>query len=175
MKRVKLLGYEIDTLDFEGAVVYATDLMRNDKVNQVVTINPEMFDTAKTDIDFANILKEAELVIPDGIGVKLGLKITGKDVERIAGVDFAREMINVAAKNNLPIALVGAKPEIIEKTINNLNAEVENLNIVYSHDGYFNDFDEIMNQLKECSPKLILVALGRLLSFDNHQPLALQS
>jgi len=160
MKRVKLLGYEIDTLDFEGAVVYATDLMRNDKVNQVVTINPEMFDTAKTDIDFANILKEAELVIPDGIGVKLGLKITGKDVERIAGVDFAREMINVAAKNNLPIALVGAKPEIIEKTINNLNSEVENLNIVYSHDGYFNDFDEIMNQLKECSPKLILVALG---------------
>ena len=103
MKRVKLLGYEIDTLDFNEAVAYATDLMCNDKVNQVVTINPEMFDTAETDIDFANILKEAELVVPDGIGVKLGLKITGENVERIAGVDFAREMINVAAKNNLPI------------------------------------------------------------------------
>ena len=47
MKRVKLLDYEIDTFKFEEAVNYAGELLKNDKVNQVVTINPEMFETAQ--------------------------------------------------------------------------------------------------------------------------------
>lgn len=160
MKRVKLLGYEIDTLDFEGAIVYATELMQNDKVNQVVTINPEMFETAKTDKVFSEILENAELVIPDGIGVKIGLKICGENVNRIAGVDFARRMIDIAAEKSLPVALIGAKAEIIAKAVENLCNEVPNLNIVYSHDGYFSNWDEIMASLQRTSPRLILVALG---------------
>ncbi len=160
MKRVKLLGYEIDNFDFEGAVQYAHELMTNNKVNQVVTINPEMFTTAQKDKEFSEILKSAEMVIPDGIGVKVGLKIMGENVARIAGIDFARRMIDVAAKDSLPVALIGAKPEIIEKAVSNLKSEVENLNIVYSHDGYFDNWNEIMEDLKQVSPKLILVALG---------------
>ena len=160
MKRVKLLGYEIDTYDFLGAVAYATELMSADKVSQVVTINPEMFETARNDSDFAEILNKAEMVIPDGIGVKIGLKIMGENVNRIAGIDFAREMINVAAEKNLPIALIGAKPEIVEKAVLNLKQELPDLNIAYYHDGYFNEWDEIMDGLKNSSAKLVLVALG---------------
>ncbi len=160
MKRVKLLGYEIDTYDFSGAVANATELMSADKVSQVVTINPEMFETAHNDSDFAEILNKAEMVIPDGIGVKIGLKIMGENVNRIAGIDFAREMINVAAEKKLPIALIGAKPEIVEKAVLNLKRELPDLNIAYYHDGYFDEWDEIMDELKNSSSKLILVALG---------------
>ena len=160
MKRVKLLGYEIDTYDFSDAVANATELMSTDKVSQVVTINPEMFETARNDSDFAEILNKAEMVIPDGIGVKIGLKIMGENVNRIAGIDFAREMINVAAEKNLPIALIGAKPEIVEKAVLNLEQELPDLNIAYYHDGYFNEWDEIMDGLKNSSAKLVLVALG---------------
>ncbi len=160
MKRVKLLGYEIDTFNFNSAVEHAQELMCNDKVNQVVTINPEMFTTASKDAEFSQLLKDAEMVIPDGIGVKIALKIMGENVDRIAGVDFAREMINRAAEKNMPVALIGAKSEILEKAVSNLQSEVKNLNIVYSHDGYFNNIDEIMNELKNQSPRLILVALG---------------
>jgi len=160
MSRVKLLGYEIDAFDFNQAIDYATELISNDKVNQVVTINPEMFNTAEIDEEFSQILQEAEMVIPDGVGVKIGLKIMGEKVARVAGIDFARKMIDVAAEKNMPIALIGAKPEIIEKAKENLTNEVENLNIAYSHDGYFDNWDEIFEGLKNASPKLILVALG---------------
>lgn len=160
MKRVKLLGYEIDTYDFSDAVANATELMLADKVSQVVTINPEMFETARNDSEFSEILNNAEMVIPDGIGVKIGLKIMGENVNRIAGIDFAREMINVAAEKNLPIALIGAKPEIVEKAVLNLKRELPDLNIAYYHDGYFNEWDEIMDGLKNSSAKLVLVALG---------------
>jgi len=160
MKRVKLLNKEIDTFSFEGAIEYATGLLDANQVSQVVTINPEMFNTAKTDQEFSAILDNAEMVIPDGVGVKLGLKIMGENVDRIAGCDFARRMIDIAAQKEMGVALIGAKPEIVEKAVQNLTNEVPNINIVYYHDGYFNSNEEILNELKLRNAKLILVALG---------------
>lgn len=160
MDRVKLLGYEIDTFDLSEAVSFATELMSNDKVNQVITINPEMFTTAEKDEEFSQILKSAELIIPDGVGVKIGLKIMGKSVSRVAGIDFSRKMLQISALHNMPVALIGAKPEIITQASEKLQEEIEGLNIVYTHDGYFDNWDEIFSELKEKSPKLILVALG---------------
>lgn len=160
MSRVKLLGYEIDTYSFDEVVSKAIDLEKENKVSQVVTINPEMFDCAKTDEEFAEILNTAELVIPDGVGVKIGLKILGSNVDRIAGIDFARRMLEESAKLNLPVAIIGAKPEVIEKAASNLQQEIEGLNIVYSQDGYFSDDDRVLEELKNAQPRLILVALG---------------
>ena len=160
MNRVKLLDYEIDTFNFDEAAAYALELEQQEKVSQVVTINPEMCDCAKVDSEFSDILRTAEMVIPDGVGVKIGLKILGKNVDRIAGVDFAKKMIEKSAQNNLPIALIGAKPEVVEKACENLKNEIENLNIVYSHDGYFQENNTILNELKNTGARLVLVALG---------------
>lgn len=160
MERVNLLGYSVDTFSFNGAIEYALELEKTDKVSQVVTINPEMFDCAKIDKEFSDILNSAEMVIPDGVGVKLGLKILGNNVEKIAGIDFARKMIDKSAENNLPVALIGAKPEVIKLAKENLEKEVEGLNIVYIQDGYFKDDDRVLEELKNANPRLILVALG---------------
>jgi N-acetylglucosaminyldiphosphoundecaprenol N-acetyl-beta-D-mannosaminyltransferase len=160
MNRVKLLGYEIDSFTFCEAVEYALQLCKQDKVSQVVTINPEMFDCAKIDPEFSDILNKAEMVIPDGVGVKIGLKITGHSVERIAGIDFARKMLEECGKNNLPVGIIGAKPEVIEKAKENLLKEIDGLNIVYVQDGYFKDDERVYEELKQASPRLILVALG---------------
>ena len=69
---VELLGYSIDDYTFDEAVLKAKELIDSDKVSQVITINPEMFQTADNDSYFANIVREAEMVIPDGIGIKIG-------------------------------------------------------------------------------------------------------
>ena len=160
MNRVKLLGYDIDTFSFDEATDYALSLEKQDKVSQVVTINPEMIAGAKRDFEFSAILRMAEMVIPDGVGVKIGLKILGHNVSRIAGVDFARRMLELSAQNNLPVALIGAKPEIIEKAKENLTKEIDGLNIVYTQDGYFNDDGRVLADLMKAQPRLILVALG---------------
>ena len=160
MDRVKLLGYEIDRFSFEGALEEGLKLEKEDKVSQVVTINPEMFDCAKADKEFASILETAEMVIPDGVGVKIGLKILGYNVDRIAGVDYARKMIELSAQNNLPVALIGAKPEVIQKACDNLKSEIEGVNIVYSQDGYFDDEDRVLDELSQSGARLVLVALG---------------
>ena len=157
---VELLGFNIDNYSFEEAVVRAKNMIDGHKVSQVVTINPEMFQCAEKDADFANIIKEAEMVIPDGVGVKIALKLTGKKADRIPGIDFAKRLLIEASKSDIPTAIIGAKEEIITKAVENLKKEIKGLNIVYYHNGYFDNSEEILSELKVKSPKLILVALG---------------
>ncbi len=159
-KQYKLLGYNIDLFSMSEAMEYANKLIDEAKSSHIVTINPEIMEYANKHEDFAKILNEAELVVPDGIGIKIGLKINGVNVERITGIGFAKALVENAAKNNIPLAMVGAKPHVIEKAQQNLKEELPDLNIVYVHDGYFKDNQEIFDELKETSPKILLVALG---------------
>ncbi len=160
IKKVKLLGFNIDTFDFESAINYAKDLIKTKKGGQIITINPEMIEAGLKNSDFAQILNNADLVIPDGVGVKIGLKIKGINAKRIAGIEFSHKLIEECAQNNISIGLIGAKPHIIQKTSENLKAEFENLNIVYQQDGYFQDTEKVLLELKEKSPQFVLVALG---------------
>lgn len=150
---VTIQKLNVDTFTFLEAINYATK-------GQVVTINPEMIDYASKNKDFANILNEAELVIPDGIGVQLGLKILGHNVRRIAGIEFAKKMIEKYSNENKSIALIGAKPHVIENAVANLKKEFPNINIIYYHDGYFKDNNEILSELQKLQPALVLSALG---------------
>ena len=154
-KVVKLQGLNIDSFTFDEAIEYASNIS-----GQVVTINPEMVDNAVKNPEFAKIINNAELVIPDGIGVEIGLKILGYNVKRIAGIEFSHKMIQECARNNMSVALIGAKSEIVEKAKENLMKEYNNLYITYIHDGYFKDDEKVFEELKIRQPRLVLCALG---------------
>lgn len=153
MKRntVKLQGFKVDTFTFDEALDFI-------EKGQIITINPEMIQTALKNKDFARVINNAELVIPDGIGVETGLKILGHNVRRIAGIEFGRKLIDKFAGK--PTAFIGAKPEIISKAVENIKKELPELNAVYVQDGYFKDEECVLNELKAAAPALALVALG---------------
>lgn len=159
-KTVNLLNFPIDTFSSEDAFKYAKTLLDGSKSSHIVTINPEIIESAKKNSHLERILKEAELVVADGIGIKIGLLIKGQKVDRIAGIDFAKRLVEEAAKSGIPTALVGAKQDVLEKATEELSKNNSGLNIVYTHNGYFDNNTEIINELKEKSPKLLLVAMG---------------
>jgi len=158
--KAKLLGFDVDTFTFESAVDYAKKLIETKAGGQIITINPEMIEYALKNPEFAEILKKADLSVPDGVGIKIGLKIKGVSTQRIAGIEFSHKLIEECEKNNFSIALVGAKPHILQKTAENLKKEFKNLNIVYTQDGYFNNVNDVYWGLGEKNPQLVLVALG---------------
>lgn len=152
---VKILGFNVDTFTFDEALEYALN-----NHGQIVTINPEMISAARSNPDFANIIMNADLIVPDGIGVELGLRIFGHKVRRIAGIELGKALIVKYSKENKRIAFVGAKPGVVDKAIENLKNEIPELNVVYSHDGYFKDDKEILENITSANPDLVLVALG---------------
>ncbi|MBQ8668655.1 WecB/TagA/CpsF family glycosyltransferase [bacterium] len=152
---VKILDYGVDSFTFEEALDYA-----GSHSGQIVTINPEMIEFARKNQNFSDVISNAELVVPDGIGVEIGLKILGKQVRRIPGVELGKALIVKFSKENRTVAMIGAKPEVVELAVKNLKSEIQNLNIVYYHDGYFTSDEEVQKQVVEANPDLLLVALG---------------
>ena len=153
-------GFPVDILTYNQALECAKSAIDNGENMQVVTINPEMVELAKKDKDFANVLKHSELVVADGVGIKIALKLKGVNQERIGGIDYSRSLIEMCARNNLRLALLGAKEEVINTVCQKLKCEFENLNIVFSHNGYFNDENAILNEIKKACPQVLLCALG---------------
>lgn len=152
---VKILGYGVDSFTFDEAVEYAYS-----HHGQIVTINPEMISEARKNKDFSEIVEHADLVVPDGIGVEIGLKILGHKVRRIPGIELGRALIVKFSDENKTVAFVGARPEVVESAVKMLRTDIQNLNVVYFHDGYFKDANIIMDSLYQAKPDLVLVALG---------------
>lgn len=152
---VKIQGFDVDSFTFEQAVDWAYS-----KHGQIVTINPEMISVAQKNPDFAEIINSAELVVADGIGVEIGLKILGYKVKRIAGIDLGKALVEKFTASGKSVAMIGAKPGVVDSAIENLSKEYKNLNVVYSHDGYFDNDEDIIASVISANPDLILVALG---------------
>lgn len=161
-KQEQILGYNVDLFSFKDALSYIEEKMENSIGAQVVTINPEMIEFGNKNTELAPILKNADLIIPDGIGIKIALKINGIVQEQIPGIEFSKEVIKICEKKEYPIALIGAKEEILVKANDSLLKEHPNLKITYKHNGFFDENEEnkMINELKQIEPKLILVALG---------------
>ncbi len=157
----KILGYDVDLFSFDQAVEYIVQKSQMQST-QTITLNPEMIELGDKNQEFSEILKNADLLIPDGFGIKLALKIYGISQERIPGIEFAGRLIDYCAKNSLPVALIGAKEETLQTACQKLKEKNDGLNIVYARNGYFKEDDEraIVDEIKSKNPKLVLVALG---------------
>ncbi len=160
VSKAKIQGFEVNLLSFQQALNFATSIIDNGETIQVVTINPEMIIKASKDEELALAIKNAGLVVPDGVGVKIALKIKGIKQEQVRGISFAHKMLERANAYGWKVAFLGAKQEVLDKTIENLSQDFENLNIVFKQNGYFTNEEEVINNIKKASPQLLLCALG---------------
>ena len=158
--RAYILDYGVDLLTKNEGLDFVAKRILEGQGAQIITINPEIIEMGKKNEKLSQIIKNAELVIPESTGIKLALKLRGINQEQIAGIEFARELINICAENNYPIAFVGAKEEVLSKAIENIKEQTPDLNVVFATNGYYTNEDKIINSLIEANPKVLLVALG---------------
>ena len=88
-KKLNILGIPIDRVDMKEAVHRFDGFLAGEACKIIVTPNSEILDRATKNPALANIIKSADLVIPDGIGLVYASKFLGKPLkERVTGIDF---------------------------------------------------------------------------------------
>ena len=76
----------------------------------VFTPNPEQLMLAQHNHVFEKNLYKADLLLPDGVGVVwAGSMLNGNITERISGRETLEFLINIGAKNSLPVFLLGGR------------------------------------------------------------------
>lgn len=161
-KTEKVLGYDVDLTTFDDAISYVEKCLAEKNGLYIVTINPEIIIYANKNKDFSKLIKSADLTVPDGVGIKLALKLKGIEQEIIPGVELAHELLKSATKLNKNVALIGAKEEVLNKAVELIQSEFEGINICYHHNGYFmgRKETEIIEKLTNSQPDIVYVALG---------------
>ena len=66
--------------------------------SHVVTLNSEMAMQAEQYPALGDVIRSAELVIPDGSGVVMYLRVRGKPVQRYPGIELAESLLQEAGK-----------------------------------------------------------------------------
>jgi N-acetylglucosaminyldiphosphoundecaprenol N-acetyl-beta-D-mannosaminyltransferase len=137
--------------------------MKKQLGTHVITLNSEMTMQANQRPALAEVLQQADLVIPDGAGVVLYLRLYGRKVRRCAGIELAEQMIRqVAPVEGRSVFFYGGKPDVLEKATLAWQQRLPKLTVAGAFNGYLSAEQEqrLLTQLQETQPSLILVGLG---------------
>ena len=159
--RINIMGVEFDSLTLSEAVERAETLIAERSAAYVVTPNPEIVMTCWDNPDAMEAVQNADLVLPDGVGVVYGAKILGTPLKgKLPGIDFATELMRRLAKRGGRVYLLGAKPGIAELAGERMQEQFPGLIVCGTHDGYFQEDAPVIEEINALQPDLLLVCLG---------------
>ena len=159
--KTDILGVGIDDLVLPEAIEAGAALLREPGFHYVVTPNPEFILSAKKDETFRAVLNQADLSLPDGVGVVYAAKILGRPLKgRAPGVDFAQGLMERMAQTGDKLFLLGAKPGVAEQAAENLRRAHPDLVICGTHDGYFKEDEPVIEAIRTAGADVVFVCLG---------------
>ncbi|MGB9695565.1 MAG: WecB/TagA/CpsF family glycosyltransferase [Caldisericaceae bacterium] len=161
-EEVNFLGIRVSNRNIESTLEVAQGFVEKKGFHIVVTLNGEMASKALNDRDFLKILRESDLVIPDGIGVIWGARRFGERINyRVPGIEFAWELLKRAEKKGYSVFFLGAHTEVLEKAVAKIKMSFPNLNVVGMHHGYLKDCeDDVIKAIQDLSPDILFVGMG---------------
>lgn len=163
LDHISLLGVKIHRVDMDGTLALVRDFVESGKPHIIVTADASSVMCAQRDTEFQYLVNAADLVTPDGFGVIKAASVLGSPlIERVSGVEIAKEMCRMSAEEGFSIYFLGAAPGVAELAAQNLKARFPSLNVAGVHDGYFRPEQdaEIVEQVKASGAQALLVAMG---------------
>lgn len=159
--KIDVLGIQFDDLTRQEAAARGAELLEEDAFHYVVTPNPEFILASEKDTEFRDMLNGADLVLPDGVGVVYSAKILGTPLkERVAGIEFAADMLSRLNETGGRLYLLGAKPGVAEEAGRRIVEQHPNITLCGTQDGYFKDEEEALLRVAAARPDLLFVCLG---------------
>lgn len=123
-----------------------------------IAINPEKIIMARKDVTLRDQLNSGTLRFADGMGVVKTMRKKGVPSQRIPGVEFWQALMMGSREQQVPVMLIGARPEINQQAAAKLKAA--GVNVVANIDGYFTDEHVLIEALHKHQPKIVSVAMG---------------
>lgn len=102
----------------------------------IVTPNPEQIVLAQKDLRFRKILNQADVAVPDGIGVVWAANMLGLgdkegqgagNLQRIPGIELFEDLVAMAQRRSIRIGLIGGYTGLAVKALECLQARNQSL------------------------------------------------
>lgn len=134
LKTINILGTPVTSSSEEDILQYILlRLQSKDAKTAIFTPNPEIVVRAYHNKVYQDVLKSAQVMLPDGVGLLWAGKILGKPLKsRITGVDFMEKLCLEASRRGLTVGFVGGRERIAERTAECLKKRYPGLTVAYA-------------------------------------------
>jgi N-acetylglucosaminyldiphosphoundecaprenol N-acetyl-beta-D-mannosaminyltransferase len=163
--RVDILGVGVHDCDLEEAARVIEGFLREEppRLRQVATINPEFVMEARRNPAFREVLNEADLATPDGVGIVLAARLQGARLRgRATGVALVERLAELSARQGYKLFLLGAGPGVAEEAAAEMARRYPGVRIAGTYPGSPRDSDwpGIRERIQAAQPDVLLVAYG---------------
>jgi N-acetylglucosaminyldiphosphoundecaprenol N-acetyl-beta-D-mannosaminyltransferase len=164
MKRYPILNIWVDAVNFRQALDKVGKFVEmDDRPHTVFAANPEKNFTVPKNPLLYESFRNADLLIPDGIGMVLAARILyGEKIERVPGCEFMQEICGLAEKMGYRIFIYGAREEVNQEAVRILRQRFPDIRIVGNVNGYWpaEKMDELVDRINESGAQILFLALG---------------
>ncbi|VWX58408.1 WecB/TagA/CpsF family glycosyltransferase [Sphingorhabdus sp. 109] len=131
--------------------------------NAIYFINAHCINIAKRDRQYAADLQSADLLLPDGSGLRLAGRLAGtKPVDNLNGTDLFPHICEKAAEAGQSIFLLGGKPGIAAAAAKNMRNRYPGLRFAGTQQGYFDHGtdEQIIDQINRSGASILMIGMG---------------
>lgn len=164
MQRYPVLKLWVDDCTMKSALDRVADFVeKGERIHTIFAINPEKNYSVPKNPFLYRMFKESDLLIPDGIGMVLASKfLHGVRIERVPGCELMQQICAMSEKKGFKIFLYGAKEEVSQAAMAELESRHPDLKIVGRQNGYLppEKNEALVKRINDSGAQIIFLALG---------------
>jgi N-acetylglucosaminyldiphosphoundecaprenol N-acetyl-beta-D-mannosaminyltransferase len=159
-----ILGVKVHALTRAQTLALIEGFITSGQPHQLCTVNPEFVVAAQSDETFCQIINQAALALPDGIGLLKAAHFLGTTPlpERVPGSDLVVHLAEMSHQKGYRLFFLGAQEGVAEQAAAKLKARYPRLNVVgcYAGSPAPEENEAVVGQILPTRPDILLVAYG---------------
>jgi len=160
---IEILGTPVHCVTMEQTMAWVRQWMDEPRLHQIATTNPEFVMAARRDPAFTAVLWQADLCVPDGVGLLYAARRLGTPLpERVPGSALIYHLADEAAASGWPLFLLGAAPGVAEEAAAIFQDLYPGLHIAGTYAGSPAEAENeaIVQRINESGAQMLFVAYG---------------
>jgi N-acetylglucosaminyldiphosphoundecaprenol N-acetyl-beta-D-mannosaminyltransferase len=162
-RRIALMGCPLDVLSMEETLDRVEAVVRSGRPHQHMAINAAKFAAMEKNAELRAAVRRSDVITADGASIVTAARFLGSPLpERVAGIDLFQAIVARAAQRSWRLYFLGAKPEIVRKTVEVLSARHPGLIVAGYRDGYFSKDEEeaVATSVRDARADALFVAIS---------------
>ena len=162
-RRIDIQGVDVDNITEVEFFQFLESSIYEGPKRVIFFANAHVVNVAQRDPEFHAVLRSGDLVLPDGMGLRIAGRILRTPIKaNLNGTDLMPKVLHYAAARGFKVFLLGSRPGVADSSTERLKATIPGLSIVGCHHGYFGADEEphIISRINEADPDILLVAMG---------------
>ncbi len=163
LDRIRILDITMDNITMQEAINRIMGYVKQGHPRHVCFVNPQYANVAYTHDAYKAVLSSADLVLADGIGMKIAGKMLRREIkENVNGTDLFPRLCQAMAEGAHRLYLLGAAPGVAEAVRAWVEKNHPGVTVAGCHDGYFTAEEEpaIVREIALSGADIVLVAMG---------------